>query len=76
MVAALKADQTITSNPIINIENRVENSEPVKDHRDYGSSSIIYSKGGVILGMVRCALSDPVFFDGLRFGCRFLSLTQ
>ena len=65
MVAAMHADQTTTSNPIINIDNRVENSDPVKDHRDYGSSSIIYSKGGTVLGMIRCALGDRVFFDGL-----------
>jgi len=61
----MQADQTTTSNPIINIDNRVENSDPVKDHRDYGSSSIIYSKGGLVLGMMRCALGDRVFFDGL-----------
>ena len=38
----------------------------MKDHRNYGSSSIIYSKGGVVLNMVRCALGDTVFFGGLN----------
>ena len=36
IVPALNADQKTSSNPIINIKNRVEDSEPVKDHRDYG----------------------------------------
>jgi len=66
MTAALNADQTVSSNPIINIENRADNAPPVKDHRNYGSSSIIYSKGGVVLNMVRCALGDTVFFGGLN----------
>lgn len=65
-VAALNADQTTNSNPIVNIDNRVEDADPVKDHRNYGSSSIIYSKGGVVLSMARCMLSDAVFFGGLN----------
>ena len=65
-VAALNADQTTNSNPIVNIENRVEDADPVKDHRNYGSSSIIYSKGGVVLSMTRCFLGDEAFFGGLN----------
>ena len=38
----------------------------VKDHRNYGSSSIIYSKGGVVLSMTRCMLGDAAFFGGLN----------
>ena len=65
-VAALNADQTTNSNPIVNIDNRVEDADPVKDHRNYGSSSIIYSKGGVVLSMARCFLGDEAFFGGLN----------
>jgi len=66
MIPALNKDQQHSSNPIINKENRFEDSPPVKDHRDYGSSSIIYSKGGIVLSMIRCALGDEVFFKGLN----------
>ena len=65
-VAALNADQTTSSNPIVNIENRNPNDPEVKDHRNYGSSSIIYSKGGVVLSMTRCMLGDKAFFGGLN----------
>ena len=65
-VAALNADQTTSSNPIVNIENRNPNDPVVKDHRNYGSSSIIYSKGGVVLSMTRCMIGDEAFFGGLN----------
>ena len=52
--------------PWFYIRKRADNAPPVKDHRNYGSSSIIYSKGGVVLNMVRCALGDTVFFGGLN----------
>ena len=65
-VSALNVDQSTSSNPIINIENRNPSDPVVKDHRNYGSSSIIYSKGGVVLSMVRCMVGDTAFFGGLN----------
>jgi len=61
---ALSADQTITSNPIVNQANNGDHV--VTGHRAAGSSSIIYSKGAVILKMIRCHLGDATFFGGLK----------
>ena len=65
-VAAMNADQTTSSNPIINIENRNPSDPVVKGHGNYGSSSIIYSKGSIVLSMTRCLLGDKAFFGGLN----------
>ncbi len=64
LIRALGHDQSINSNPIVNIENN--GNKTVTGHSSYGSSNIIYSKGCIILKMIRCYLGDNVFFGGLQ----------